>query len=289
MSSVECFYNGEYCPVESAKLPISDIGFIHGVTVTEQLRTMNGKLFLLAEHLHRFNEGLKRLDIKLDVSDEKLVNVAHELTSRYLKKSQQSDCGLGIFATPGVTDRYGQAPRGPQYCLYCYPLPEQELKNPFGREFKLKISQTQDVDSASWPKNIKVRSRLHYYLADLEFKDTPYTAILVDQNGYIRDTSISSPLFFFQPSELTLPPVEDILNSVSLGFAIHLAKQLNFRIERRAVHRSEVENLEAMGLVNSLFCMATVSEFEGKKLDTDSQELNRMIELWKTEAFVVTQ
>lgn len=284
MTQSHCYLDGKYCPVESASLPISDIGLVHGAIVTEQLRTLNRKPFLLTQHLARFQNGLRLLDIRLQESLPEIESIVIELSNKYLQDTQAPDCGIGFFATPGSTSRFGQPSHEPRFCAYCYALPTAELKTVYENGCRIEISSTQDVDEQSWPKNVKIRSRLHYYLADLAVRNSGALAMLTDNAGNLRDTSVAAPIFVFEENRITLPPEKDILQSTSLDFAIQLASEIGMAVERRPIHRSELSQIRSMALANSLFCLAKVEKIDDHTLDKDSDEINSLIQAWKDSA-----
>ena len=171
MTQPLCFLNGEMVPIVSASLPISDLGFIHGVTVTEQMRTLGGKPFLLPEHVRRFQSGLDLLKIQLDKSTSDVGEIVDSVASQFLNQSDNVDCGIGFFASPGSTGRFGQPATKSLFCVYAYELPSGEWNDFYRSGCSLKVSEIKDVDSQSWPKHVKIRSRLHYYLADIYLND----------------------------------------------------------------------------------------------------------------------
>src|ERR1700733_2174317 len=54
--------NGEIMPVEQARVPVWDRGFLFGDAVYEVWRTYRGRCWLEPEHLARLRRGLKELD-----------------------------------------------------------------------------------------------------------------------------------------------------------------------------------------------------------------------------------
>lgn len=286
-----CYLNGKYLPLDLAMIPISDLGFIHGITVTEQLRTMGGTPFLLDRHLARFERGTDLIGIDLKESRVEITSIIDKLSREFQNEFAKTECGIGFFATPGSTGRFGQPATDPVFCVYCYKLAEKALGQMYREGIRLKVSPVHDVEPDSWPKNVKIRSRLHYYLAEkhlaeknLAEEDEPgaeTSAILVNKDGYFRDTPIAAPLFVFESGELTLPPENSILDSVSLRYVCELAEQLGLQVTRREIHRSEIESIRSMSLANSLFCLASVVELESIQLDRQSPELQSIKTLWK--------
>lgn len=276
-----CYLNGRFVPITEAFISIADLGFIHGVTVTEQLRTIGGTPFLLNEHLDRFATGLDLLGLQLPQQSD-LPTIVRTVVAKQTRPSDPKDCAVGILCTPGTTNRFGHVSTGePTLCVYSYGLPTH-YNDWYRYGVNLKLSSVQDVNPQSWPKNVKIRSRLHYYLADLQ-ADAGSFALLCDENGHLRDTSISTPFYVFADKELTISPRSGNFNSVSLGYLLKLARDLGFQIREREVHRSEIGDLKAVGLVNSLFCLCSAQCINEQPLATELAEIRALRERWHEE------
>ena len=64
--------NGEMMPVEQARVPVWDRGFLFGDSVYEVFRMYQGRCWLEAEHLARLRRSLKELEfppVDLDAAD----------------------------------------------------------------------------------------------------------------------------------------------------------------------------------------------------------------------------
>ncbi|NLL58356.1 MAG: branched-chain amino acid aminotransferase, partial [Firmicutes bacterium] len=55
--SVQIYLNGEFLPMEKAKVSVFDHGFLYGDGVFEGTRAYNGRIFKLQEHLERLYES----------------------------------------------------------------------------------------------------------------------------------------------------------------------------------------------------------------------------------------
>ncbi|HBB74369.1 MAG TPA: hypothetical protein DC048_07955, partial [Planctomycetaceae bacterium] len=62
-------------------VPVGDAGFVLGATVTEQLRTIRGRLFLPTEHGERLVASLAAVGIEPPESPTGLVEAAAEVAS----------------------------------------------------------------------------------------------------------------------------------------------------------------------------------------------------------------
>ena len=125
MNDPLAYLNGRYLPFSQAAIPVTDGGFVQGVTVAEQLRTFGGKLFRLEPHLARLARSLAIVGIELGRPVEKLGDIARELVARnHALLEPGDDLGLSMFVTPGPYSTFsGGASAGPTIGLHTYPLP----------------------------------------------------------------------------------------------------------------------------------------------------------------------
>jgi len=95
-------FNGEFIPAAALAVPAYDLGFMQGVTVSEQLRTFQGNLFRLEQHLERLGNSLSIVGLENEVSLSNLAAWATELVTRnHALLETGDDLGLSIFVTPG--------------------------------------------------------------------------------------------------------------------------------------------------------------------------------------------
>jgi D-alanine transaminase len=66
----QVFLNGEYLPMEEAKISPMDRGFLFGEGIYEVIPSYNGKLVGFTPHINRMIDGLQAIDIALDYSHQ---------------------------------------------------------------------------------------------------------------------------------------------------------------------------------------------------------------------------
>ena len=63
------YLNGDYLPMEEARISPMDRGFLFGDGIYEVVPSYDGKLVGFGPHIDRMNEGLGFIDIKLGYSE----------------------------------------------------------------------------------------------------------------------------------------------------------------------------------------------------------------------------
>ena len=76
----EVYINGEWRPREQAVVSVFDRGFLFGDGIYEVIPAYDNKLFTLAEHLRRMQDGLEAIGIAFDAAA--LADVARQAVAR---------------------------------------------------------------------------------------------------------------------------------------------------------------------------------------------------------------
>ena len=100
--------NGETMPVEQARVPVWDRGFLFGDSVYEVFRMYRGRCWLEAEHLARLRRSLRELDFP-PVDLERLV----ERMDRTIAASRIQEGTVYVQITRGVAPRSHAFPDPP--------------------------------------------------------------------------------------------------------------------------------------------------------------------------------
>ena len=71
-----CYINGKIVSSGQAGIGISDLGLQRGYAVFDFVRTDNGRLFHLADHLQRLRRSAAELHLKPPLSDDQTAEMA---------------------------------------------------------------------------------------------------------------------------------------------------------------------------------------------------------------------
>jgi len=99
MNTSYLYLNGEIIPAEQAAISPYDIGLLRGYAVFDLLRTVNGKPFLLAEHLKRLRDSASHLGLSVPATDAEIEKVVLEL----LERNGHDEATVRLVLTGGVS------------------------------------------------------------------------------------------------------------------------------------------------------------------------------------------
>jgi branched-chain amino acid aminotransferase len=256
-------------------LPLGDAGFVLGATVTEQLRTIRGRLFLVDEHLARLQESLAVVGIvppvtlaTIGAAAEAVAAHNHAVAIAACGGSTEPgpDLGLVVFVTPGDLpaqhEGHGSPPR---VVVHTFPLAFRLWADAYDRGVALRTVATRQVPDACWPVHAKVRSRLHYHLADREAHaaEAGARAVLEHLDGRISETSTAN-LAVVASSVITVPPPADALGGVSLAFVRRLAERLGIPWQERSLRAADLAAADELLLTSTPSCILPATRFDGQ-------------------------
>ncbi len=268
MTQPVALLNGEFIPATELTVPVFDAGFIQGVTVSEQMRTFGGTLFRLDQHLERLAHSLAVIGLENDVRIADLAEWAVELVSRNHGLLQPGDdLGLSLFVTPGPYPAMAPAGiKGPTIGMHTFPIPFHQWVDLYDQGQPLEVTDIQQVPSACWPAELKCRSRMHYYLADLHArrKDPAARALLLDAGGNVIEASTANLVIYRRDEGLVSPPREKILPGISVAMLETLAAEANIPFVHREVSLDDVLTADEAILSSTSPCLLPVRSLNGQ-------------------------
>jgi branched-chain amino acid aminotransferase len=265
------FLNGQYLPLSQAAVGVFDIGFVQGVTVAEQLRTFRGKLFRLETHLERLGQSLAIVGLRPAQSLEELGRIASELVERNRRLiDADDDWGTTIFVTPGLSAAHSAAPEpaGPTVCVHSQPLSFAQWADKYRTGDSLVVTNVVQVPNECWPRALKCRSRMHYYLADKQARaaEPGARALLLDQDGFVTEASTANIVIYRAGEGLISPPREDILQGVSIAVLEELAAKLGIAFTYRQLAVSDVASADEVLLCSTSPSLWSVTQLNGRPI-----------------------
>lgn len=264
------YFCGRYVPANEVLISPWDAGFIHGVTITEQLRTFAGNAFLPGEHLQRLRSGLHVVGVDLNVSDDTLLTALGDVVKHnHALLPAGSDLGVNIFVTPGASGRYtGGNVSGPVLAMVSYPLRFAAWSEAYTRGLQLVVSSVGQPSTAHWPYEIKHRSRIHYYLAEREARERRAGSIpvLLNSEGLITDASIANVVIYRAGQGLCMPKAKGVLPGISACFLKTLARQIGLVWSEEELRPADVALADEVLVTSTPWGVLPAVGWEGKPI-----------------------
>lgn len=269
MAQPIAYWEGTWVPRNELTIPLNDAGFQLGTTIAEQCRTFNGKVFRLDQHLDRLWKSLEILDVQSPESRESLIDVIHQIIEHnYPLLPNGADLGITIFITPGSMDQAYRPHKTGRLAVHTQMVAFDTFASLYEVGQPLFVPRTRQTPIDCWPRDLKVRSRVHYYLADLEAKreDPSARAVLLDHEGYVMEATTANIAKYHPDTGLELPPADLVLPGISIATLEKLADELAIPITHRQLTPEDFATADEVLLTSTSPCIVPCNQWNGKPI-----------------------
>jgi branched-subunit amino acid aminotransferase/4-amino-4-deoxychorismate lyase len=215
------------------RLSVDDLGIRQGVIAVERLRTYRGRICALQAHLRRWHWTTSQLGLISLPSLQSLAALLDELLRRNEELVQcEGDVGIVLFATPGCS-----VDSGPSLAIHLNRLNHQAIHHRRECGQPLVVTAVEQPSPQCWPRTIKTRCRLHYYLADAAASQhqPDSLGVLLDQDGSVTETSTSN-LAIVSDGQVFSPPDDRVLAGITQQIVERLSQELSIPWIKTAIH-----------------------------------------------------
>lgn len=281
--------NGQYVPWSQAKLPVSDMGLVHGASVTEMTRSFRQQWFRLDDHLRRLETSLKTTGWQIPYTLPELSIVSDKLRGHNAPLLPAGhELGLIQFVTAGQNLTYlGGARRDecrrPTVCCHTFPLPCELWADKYTSGQHLLVPSIRQIPPECLSPSMKHRSRLHWILADAQVRERApgATAILLDSKGDLTETSAGN-FFLVKDGVILTPRPKSILGGISRYVVFLLAEELGMTLNVADIQPLEVFRASEAFTSSTPYCLLPVTAFEGKPVGNGQPGpiYQRLLDAW---------
>jgi D-alanine transaminase len=227
------YLNGEFMPIEQARVPVLDRGFIFGDGIYEVVPAYAGRLFRWPHHLARLERSLAKIGIANPLDVAGWSAVVDELIRRHPWRDQF----VYLQVTRGVARRDHAFPRGVAPTVFAMaselvPVPEEQ--------------RAQGVRAITLPDerwlhcDIKSTSLLGNVLARQAAVEAGAAECVMFRDGYLTEGS-SSNVWVVRNGSVFGPPRDNlILEGIRVGLLEELCRAAGIPLDMRRVTREEV-------------------------------------------------
>jgi branched-subunit amino acid aminotransferase/4-amino-4-deoxychorismate lyase len=125
---------------------------------------------------------------------------------------------------------------------------------------------------------------MHYYLADLQARqiDPRSRALLLDDDGYVTETTTASLVVVDAGPRIVSPPHEKLLPGISVAVVAELARRLGVPFDERDLTPAEVAAAEEVLLAGTTPCLLPVVRLNGRPIASGrpGEVFRRLITAW---------
>jgi D-alanine transaminase len=251
------YLNGHFMPIEEARIPVLDRGFIFGDGVYEVIPVYSRKPFRLANHLQRLQYSLDGIRLQNPHSDDEW----RSLVERVIAGNESDDQSLYLHVTRGVAKRDHAFPKGvpPTVFIMSNPLltPPQEL-------LTAGVAAITANDNRWLRCDIKAISLLPNVLLRQMAIDAGATETLLLREGFMTEGAASN-IFLVKNGILLAPPKNHLmLPGITYDVVLELAHGHQIQYEVREISEYEVRTAQEILLTSSTREIMPITLLDGK-------------------------
>ena len=228
-----CYLNGDYTPLNQAKVSVLDRGFIFGDGIYEVVPVYGRKLFRFDEHMARLERGLEKVRIANPLSRTEWLERCRELTAAQASEDQL----IYIQVTRGVAMRDHVMPPDitPTVFIMCNPMkpPSAEQRHRgvacvTARDFRWERG---DIKSISLLGNVLARqmSADHGAIETVMFRD-----------GFLTEASTCNVWVVHEGAVMGPPKSSHVLEGIRYELIRELCEEEGIAYNLRPISEAEV-------------------------------------------------
>lgn len=257
------YLNGNYMPIEEAKISVLDRGFIFGDGVYEVIPVYSGKAFRLASHLLRLQHSLDGIKLPNPHSDQEWTAIISQLIARNTAEDQY----LYLHITRGVAKRDHAFPNPPVPATVF--MMSSPLLTPPPALLQNGVGAVTAVDNRWLRCDIKAIALLPNVLLRQMAVDADCTeTILIRDQAYMTEGAASN-IFVVKNGKLLAPPKNNLmLPGITYDVILEIALANNIPHEVRRIAVAEVFDADELLLTSSTKEVLAVTTLDGKPVGT---------------------
>lgn len=234
---MKIYINGKFFEKQEARISVFDHGFLYGDGAFEGIRSYNGLVFKLNEHINRLYETAHTLMIEISLTKQQMVKAIIDT----LKANNLKDAYIRVIVTRGEGD-LGLDPRKckgdpnviiitDKIVLYAEELYKKGMAI-------ITVPTVRNLPEALNPQ-LKSLNYLNNILAKIEANNSGFNeAIMLDAQGYVAECT-GDNIFIVKNGELSTPS-QGRLRGITRDAVLELAQKEKIKTREGMITRHEV-------------------------------------------------
>jgi D-alanine transaminase len=251
------YLNGEFMPIEEARIPVLDRGFIFGDGVYELVPVYRRRPFRLMQHLDRLEYSLREIRLHNPHTRDQWARLVAEVVAR----NPWDDQAVYFQITRGVAKRDHAFPAGVAPTVFIMSNP---LTTPSREALDTGVPAVTAADNRWARCNIKSTSLLANVLLKQLAADAGASETILLRDEFLTEGSASN-VFIARAGLLLAPPKSHlILPGITYDLVLELAAAHGVPHEVRPVTEFELRNADEILVTSSNREVQPVNALDGK-------------------------
>lgn len=258
------YFDGELIPKEEARVSVYDHGLLYGDGVFEGIRSYDGKVFRLEQHLDRLYASAQAIALKIPLSKEEM----GEAVLKTLRANKLRDAYIRLVVTRGIGD-LGLDPRKcPRPTVFIITdkiklYPEEFYKN----GLEVIVTKTKRNIREALNPGIKSLNYLNNILARIEVNRANMAeGIMTNIEGYVAEATADN-VFIVRNKEVITPPTEmGALRGITRDTVLEIAETLGIKAHELPFTAKELYEADECFLTGTAAEVISVVKVDDKNI-----------------------
>lgn len=251
------YLNGEYMPIEEARVPVLDRGFIFGDGIYEVVPVYAGRAFRWPQHLARLKRSLAAVGIDDPHSEAGWTGLVSDLVARH----PWPDQFVYMQVTRGVARRDHAFPR-PTVRPTVFAM-SSPLVLPAAEQIEQGVTAVSLPDERWLHCDIKTTSLLGNVLARQAAVSAGAAECVMFRDGFLTEGAASN-VWVVRNGTLFGPPKDNlVLEGIRYGLIAELAPDAGVPLEIRRILREEVHAADELMMSSATKELLPITRLDG--------------------------
>ena len=251
------YLNGEFMPLEAARIPVLDRGFIFGDGVYEVIPVYSGHPFRLPEHLRRLQHSLDSIRLANPMSDAEWT----KLTQDVIARNAGEDQSVYLQVTRGAAKRDHAFPKVAKPTVFMMSSP---LVTPPREQIENGVPAITATDYRWLKCDVKSISLLGNCLLRQTAMDAGAVEVVLFRDGFLTEASASN-VFVVRNGIVLAPPKNHlVLPGITYDVVLELLAAHGIAHEVREVPEQGVKTAQEIWVTSSTKEVLAVTTLDGK-------------------------
>lgn len=256
------YMNGEFVRKEDAKVSVYDHGFLYGDGVFEGIRSYNGNVFRLEEHLERLYDSAKSVMLEIPHTFEEMTKLVVET----LRRNELKDAYIRLIVSRGV----GNLGIDPLTCAKPSVIVIAEALSLFPKALYdngieiVSVATRRNRSDVLSPK-VKSLNYMNNILVKIEANLAGVSeALMLNDQGYVAEGSADN-IFIVRKNKLLTPPgYVGALEGITRNAIMEVAAQKGYEVQEGVFTRHDVYVADEVFLTGTAAEVIAVIKVDGR-------------------------
>jgi len=276
MENKTVYLNGQYLPLNEAKISVMDRGFLFGDGIYEVIPSYSGHLFRFQDHMERLENSLATIRLANPHSREQWLKILTPLLDSSLDQYIYLQITRGVAPKRDHAFPENIAPTVFAMCSNIVPID--------GRDSGVKAIS---VDDSRWELcNVKATTLLANILLRQQAVEQGCAEAIFVKDGYVTEGAASNVFAIIDDILITPPKSHEILPGITRDVILEIAQQNNIPYSEEVISLDALKTASEIWIASSTREIIPVVELDSEKISDGKpgpvwQTMNRLFQAYK--------